>query len=100
MCFSHFLINKDFVFINCNDEGIKYIEIYLSKMFFGVLAFLFSFMFYVRGKILNHENFQFPLLTDSHALGCPEHNFIVFTKCLSVCQLIRKAEHGVKYVNK
>ena len=29
--------------------------------------------------------FDFRFLTDLHVLECPEHDFTIFTKCLSVC---------------
>ena len=31
------------------------------------------------------KNLDFWFLKDLYTLGCPEYNFTIFTKCLSVC---------------
>ena len=39
----------------------------------------------IEESIGNVKIFQFRLLLDLHVLGCSEHDFNIYTKCLSVC---------------
>ena len=40
----------------------------------------------VKIRIGNVKIFYFRFLTDWHLLGCPEHDFTIFTKCLAACR--------------
>ena len=51
---------------------------FLSSIFF------ISFMYYVRRKYWNHENFYFRFLMNLHVLGCVKQDFTTYTKCLSL----------------
>ena len=46
---------------------------------------LFTLFYVSRRKYWFSTNFRLRFLMDLHALGCPEHDLIIFGTCLSVC---------------
>ena len=46
---------------------------------------IFTFFYISRRKYWFRANFLFLILMDLHVLGCPEHDFTMPGKCLSVC---------------
>ena len=47
--------------------------------------YLFTFLYIEEESTGFVQIFDFRFLMDLHVLGCPEHDFIISGKCLSVC---------------
>ena len=62
-----------------------FLEKQAATMHSNDYQFLLFSIFYIRRKYWNSGSIRLRFLTDLHVLGCSEHDFTTFTKCLSVC---------------
>ena len=53
-----------------------------------IMNFLLSSILYIKRIYQNRKNFQLSIFNGFTVLGCSEHNFIIFTKCVSVWKIL------------